>query len=439
MKYLGCFFTIIIVYCFVGCGPEGSSSSTNVSLDSSSSTSTSSSSDSSSNYVYLERGPVLYSTVTDANGQTATFEEVTNSSGEVSYQYVFASTPTYPVSASGGYIDVNYDNVIDSNDMKLDVNLSSYTQYVSPITTYIGADTSRLSYFMSYFGLTEDQLMYSLPTDTSDKYSVILSNALYYSLKNNYSYGSSDFDNSITEQINVYNTSYSSITDLESLNANMENNIISTNNYSKLTSSEASAITSQIIEDNNISLLTISNSSTSSTKSTSDSVTDIWDFTFEVSGISSSDDFNIGISISKQDSTVTANIVYENVAISGGTVSLPDNIHMYGEKTEGSSKSTSSRTYSYTNSDDQTLIKGSIEYIQKYLSLNIGHIIDKQNIVESSRFTASGVYTLEIYIENISIDNAENLSATKSLNTSFSDTISFDTSSKHFTYTITIN
>ena len=78
--------------------------------------------------MYIERGPVLQSIVKDAQNKFAVNTANTN-------EYIFSSSPTYPITASEGWIDIDQDNNKTTNDVFLDVNLSSYSNIITPITT----------------------------------------------------------------------------------------------------------------------------------------------------------------------------------------------------------------------------------------------------------------------------------------------------------------
>ncbi|PHS58829.1 MAG: hypothetical protein COB17_02470, partial [Sulfurimonas sp.] len=81
--------------------------------------------------VVVERGAVLDANVTDANGSVAIQVSDTNNT------YVFATQPVYPITATGGWIDINGDGNLTEADVALDINLTSYTNNITPTTTYI--------------------------------------------------------------------------------------------------------------------------------------------------------------------------------------------------------------------------------------------------------------------------------------------------------------
>ena len=84
--------------------------------------------------VTVERGPVYSATVTDATGKIAQQKAGEN-------VYTFTGEITYPITATGGWIDVDGDGVMSTSDIELNMELKSYSDVVTPMTTYI-ADPS---------------------------------------------------------------------------------------------------------------------------------------------------------------------------------------------------------------------------------------------------------------------------------------------------------
>ncbi|MDF1880708.1 hypothetical protein JHD50_05215 [Sulfurimonas sp. MAG313] len=102
---------------FTGCGGSDDS------------TSTSPKSTSANTSVQVERGPILGAVVLDSNGTQAT--EDANGS------YTFDSTPVYPITAYGGYIDVNRNGVIDAGEVKNTIILKAQSGAVLTLLTSI--------------------------------------------------------------------------------------------------------------------------------------------------------------------------------------------------------------------------------------------------------------------------------------------------------------
>jgi len=142
------FISLFIVMLFVSaCGGGGGSADTS----------------GSSTTVTVERGPVYNATVRDANGQTATNIQGTN-------QYVFASAPVYPITASGGQVDSNYDGKIDTNDYPLTITLKAEKGLnITPMTTYLSdLDDAQKSALADKLGVKVDDL-YTLPSESNGR------------------------------------------------------------------------------------------------------------------------------------------------------------------------------------------------------------------------------------------------------------------------------
>lgn len=134
--------TVAITMMLSGCGSSNSSSNTPTT-------------------VTVERGPVFGATVTDAKGQLATTVKDTN-------KYTFASTPTYPITVTGGRFDANYDGKIDTNDFALPIVMKAENGLnITPMTTYFNDlnDTQEQAFATSN-NLNIDELR-KLPSDAS--------------------------------------------------------------------------------------------------------------------------------------------------------------------------------------------------------------------------------------------------------------------------------
>ena len=155
----------------VGCGGGGSSSSSSGSTSGGTTTPALTSTD-----VTVERGAVYGATVTDANGQVATQIAGKN-------VYTFATTPVYPITASGGIIDVD-NNGIDEGDIELTTVLTSYSNVVTPITDYLGDTTTvtgkaKLAKLKEISGVAnENDLITKVASELSTEV-LVLTNALF--------------------------------------------------------------------------------------------------------------------------------------------------------------------------------------------------------------------------------------------------------------------
>ena len=163
----------------VGCG-GGSSSGSSSSSSSGTNSGGSTTPALSATDVTVERGAVYGSTVTDANGQVATQKTGTN-------VYTFATTPVYPITASGGIIDID-NNGIDEGDIELTTVLTSYSNVVTPITTYLGnpatdSGKAKLAKLKEIAGVaSDDDFFKKAPSELLDDVGtnvLVLTNALF--------------------------------------------------------------------------------------------------------------------------------------------------------------------------------------------------------------------------------------------------------------------
>jgi hypothetical protein len=133
--------------------------------------------------VTVERGKVFNATVTDSSTPplVATQREGQN-------VYTFSRNPTYPINVTDGWIDVDNDGVMTSADYPLDINMTSYSDKVTPITTYL-ADTNesireqRLAELVSEMNIPSDELL-KLPSEASND-AIALTNSMYEIMKAN--------------------------------------------------------------------------------------------------------------------------------------------------------------------------------------------------------------------------------------------------------------
>ena len=134
----------------VGCGGGSSSTSPTPSTTS----------------VPVTKGPLLEAVAKDKAGKTGTQIAGTN-------KYEFSGEVTYPITVTGGYVDVNNNGIVDAGDYAFNGKLSSYSNVVTPITTYLG-DTSKdegkakLVKLKELTGATDDDLLTKDPVDTNE-------------------------------------------------------------------------------------------------------------------------------------------------------------------------------------------------------------------------------------------------------------------------------
>lgn len=129
--------------------------------------------------VIVERGAVLDANVTDANGSVATQVSDTNNT------YIFENEPVYPISAEGGWIDVDGDGNLTEVDVTLDINLTSYSDVITPTTTYCSDENEtirqeRLEELAQETNTTVEDLL-TVPSKAT-KNSIMVLNAVYEKL-----------------------------------------------------------------------------------------------------------------------------------------------------------------------------------------------------------------------------------------------------------------
>lgn len=195
--------------------------------------------------VEVERGKVYDSNVVDATGKVATKTVGSNI-------YVFSGVPTYPITASGGWIDLDGDGEMTTSDIALDVNLTSYSNTVTPITTYI-ADTNptireqRLQELAQNLGTTTDNLLKVPSKGTKD--TVIAANAIFKEMKTTpntipTTLSITDINGTLTSLKTTYNQSFTGETDMVILAKTFEQAVVNANSelFTKLTTTKIAQI-----------------------------------------------------------------------------------------------------------------------------------------------------------------------------------------------------
>lgn len=128
--------------------------------------------------ITVERGPVDGATVTDANGQLAQYM------GQARYR--FTAKPAYPISAQGGYIDINRNGTIEAGEVKLQYKLEAQQGEVVTVVTTLASNTQVRAMLKEEFGLNDMQI--DTATPGTDKTIAAISDEAYaYCLENNLS------------------------------------------------------------------------------------------------------------------------------------------------------------------------------------------------------------------------------------------------------------
>jgi len=142
----------------IGCGGGGSSSG------------------STSTNVPVTKGPLLEAIAKDASGEVGAPIAGTN-------EYKFTKVISYPITVTGGYVDVNNNGKVDEGDYEFKDELTSYSKVVTAITTYLGNPSdddyqSKLDTLIELSGASEDDLRKKDPKDISAE--VLALNAAVY-------------------------------------------------------------------------------------------------------------------------------------------------------------------------------------------------------------------------------------------------------------------
>ena len=155
---------------FSGCGSNSSSTSSTTSVATATPTD-----------ITVERGAVYEANVVDANGNIAIQKQSQNI-------YTFDDTPKYPITVTGGWIDVDADGKKTVSDVLLSSPMYSYSNIVTPVTTYI-ADANesiretRMSELETNLGIDREELL-KLPS-ASVQEAMLAQNAVYSQIISN--------------------------------------------------------------------------------------------------------------------------------------------------------------------------------------------------------------------------------------------------------------
>jgi len=164
-----------------GCGGSSSSSDTAVVA---------------SKTITVERGPILKAVVVDSNGQKA--------KEEGSGKYTFASTPSYPVMATGGFIDVDRDGVVSVGDVVNDVNLTTVAGSVVTLATTLASNPktkAEVERIATSLNITTADLLTKTPSESKEIEAI--SNIMYKYMKENNITDLSDTQNQQLISLNI--------------------------------------------------------------------------------------------------------------------------------------------------------------------------------------------------------------------------------------------
>ena len=132
--------------------------------------------------VTVERGPVLYAHVIDNKGVKG--EPIKDANGHPTNQYRFALSPEYPITSTGGYIDLNGDGVLSEGDVAMgNLTLKAYAGTKATLASSLAADAENLT-VLEGLGFTYEQLTTATPS--TDLAIAGLSDAVFkYLIENN--------------------------------------------------------------------------------------------------------------------------------------------------------------------------------------------------------------------------------------------------------------
>jgi hypothetical protein len=403
---------------FYGCGPSGDlsiDSSNNISINLDANLTT----------ITVERGPVFMATVKDANGLVAL-----NSKFGMSNIYEFNGTPKAPISVSGGYIDINNNSILDENDTKLDINMSSYSNIVSPITTLVGNidnNSTIYNHLINNYEINKSQIFDLVPSKTS-KDVIILSNAIYKSLRSSFVFASSDFNQSIIDINTSYEQSFTHITDLKELSVELETQLMTDLGIAPLNNSDFSDNDTLLSSKFYVDALDLNNSSFIRVKTKDDNISDIWNMALNIQANQTIDNFDIAVHILKSTGTI-GNIIAKGVCLKDNNITQISSLTFFGKQ----GTSTASTTYSAQHE----ITKNSLFLIQNKLLFNLGYIINNQTIVASSKFTDPANYTVKIYVNKVDV-NASVTTNVGSIQTGYNSYYYFDIGSQEINGTLEI-
>jgi len=163
VKNLSIISTVVATLLLSGCGSDGTTTLTEVADQ--------------TRVITVERGPLLDANVTDAAGESAV------ELGEG--RYAFEHEPRYPITATGGYIDVDRNGKIDAGEVKNELQLSTHSGDVITMATTLAGSSEKLEILQTNFELTKEQIETQVPSHSQAIEA--FSNTLYsYSIENGY-------------------------------------------------------------------------------------------------------------------------------------------------------------------------------------------------------------------------------------------------------------
>ena len=201
------------------------------------------------NPVEVERGKIYDAQVTDSSTPAKIATKVVGSN-----IYTFTGTPIYPIIASGGWIDIDGDGNMTTADILSDINLTSYSNVITPTTSYLGDTSSiegkaKLDKLIADLNVSKEDLL-KVPSKSSAK-AILVANSIYQKVKLdedlNMSTMSFDDLNSTFHDLENLLVTYSDMS-IPELAIAVENQVVNTNIVSNVTKLDQSKII-EIIHD----------------------------------------------------------------------------------------------------------------------------------------------------------------------------------------------
>jgi len=389
MKQIPIYLSIISL-CFIGCGPSGSCDSIN--LDNNSTKKVNGID------IKVERGAVFMSTVSDIEGKIAS----KNSLG-FSNIYTFATQPKYPIYAKGGYIDINGDGKLTKTDKKLDIDMLSYSNIISPLTTLVGDDNISIEYINKNYNLSRSDIFDKVPSKTSID-TILFSNIAYIAIKNGYSIKSDEFKETVTNIKEIYNQKFSDIKDLTQLSIALEEELLKDKNSTTIDTDEIDSIQNSV-SNHTITPTTDTNSSSSQQPYTpfakeykySDSVGTIWNFVIKAPIHKDITNFDIGVTLVRNLDGTKGFILIKGITLKGGTITSISSVKVFGIKASGSTGSIAYGAGSPITQNAVSIIQGDS------ILVNLGEIMQNQTIVSEESFKRVSNYNVSLYISKVDI------------------------------------
>ncbi|MCK5294993.1 MAG: cadherin repeat domain-containing protein, partial [Arcobacteraceae bacterium] len=334
--------------------------------------------------VTVQRGNVYGALVKDENNQTATWG-ISDTNNKLINTYTFTNTIKFPIKVTGGYIDVNQNDEIDTNDTLLDINMSSFSNIVTPITTFFAEANSSekeklYQYIDSNFNLDKDKILNTLPTDlNSNNDAVILSNGLYLNIRNN-----TELNTSIINDIKAKAEDNSTLNQKAMLRF-LEEYIVEDKNIFTLKTDDVTSANTKITQL--LNPIDLNNSYFNRDVNSTDNIEKIWNFAFDINNSQNISNFDIGIKFTKSTGAI-GTILLQNNSISNHIINGPTSMKVYFKSSDGT-KSVS-KTYDgirFKPIDNVLVLYNNI------LMINLANVMLSDDFKsEKERFTAQNSY-----------------------------------------------